>query len=116
MIYHDNETGKVVAFNWPSNSKTWESQIQNRDNVQLFLVKGRLFLYTKDNKLYEIDTETGATISEREIKELYPFDTTTISFSINRLEDYFGEKYFKVYGDEIYYTTEQSLLVSAKLD
>ena len=116
LIYHDKETGKVAAFNWPSNSKIWESQIQNRDIGQLFLVEERLFLYTKNNKLYEIDTENGATISEREIKEIYPFDTPIISFSINRLEDYFGEKYFKVYGDEIYYTTEKSRLVSAKLE
>ena len=116
LIYHDKESGKVVAINWPSHSKTWESQIQNRDVGQLFLVKDRLFLYTKNNFLYEINVENGQTISEREIKELYPFDTSIIPFSINRLEDYFGERYFKIFGDEIYYTTEQSLLVSARLD
>ena len=116
LIYHDNQSGKVVAFNWPSQSKTWESEIQNRDVGQLFLVKERLFLYTKNNFLYEINVENGQTISEREIKELYPFDTSIIPFAINRLEDYFGERYFRIYGDEIYYTTEQSLLVSARLD
>ena len=116
LIYHDKESGKVVAINWSSQSKTWESEIQNRDVGQLFLVKDRLFLYTKNNFLYEINVENGQTISEREIKELYPFDTSIIPFAINRLEDYFGERYFKIYGDEIYYTTEQSLLVSARLD
>lgn len=116
FLYHENISGKVFAFDWVNGITIWESALQDRDVGQLFLVGERLFLYTKNQKLFEIDIETGQTISEVETKELYPFDHPLIAFSVDRLEDYFGEKYFKISGDEIYYCTAQSRIVSARLE
>lgn len=115
FIYHENGSGKVFAYDWINGTHIWESAVQSRDLGQLFLVKDRLFLYTKNQKLFELDIENGQTLSETETKELFPFNRALISFSIQRLEEYFGETYFKISGDEIYYTTAQSRLVSARL-
>ncbi len=116
FFFHDNITGKVFAFNWLTRTILWESEIQDRDVGQLFLVSNRLFLYSKNNNLYELNTENGNTISEKEIKVLLPFEIATVSYAVNRLEDSFGEEYFRISGDEIYYTTEKSTVVSARLE
>ncbi|RKR06496.1 hypothetical protein CLV91_3351 [Maribacter vaceletii] len=116
LFFHDNITGKVFAFNWLTKTIIWESEIQNREVGQLFLVSNRLFLYSKNNNLYEINTEKGNTISEKEIKVLLPFEVATVSYAVNKLEDSYGEEYFRISGDEIYYTTEKSTVVSARLE
>ncbi|WP_162416542.1 PQQ-binding-like beta-propeller repeat protein [Cyclobacterium roseum] len=116
FLYHDNGSGKVFAYDWINGNQVWDSAVQSRDVGQLFLVKDRLFLYTISQKLFELDMENGQTLSETETKELFPFDRATISFSIDRVEEYFGQAYFKISGDEIYYTTAQSRLVSARLE
>ena len=113
LFFHDNITGKVFAFNWLTKTIIWESEIQNREVGQLFLVSNRLFLYSKNNNLYELNTENGTIISKKEIKTLLPFEIATASYAVNRLEDGYGEEYFRISGDEIYYTTEKSTLVSA---
>ncbi|WP_291869984.1 hypothetical protein [Maribacter sp.] len=115
FLFHDKITGKVFAFDWVSKTMIWESQVQNRDIGQLFLVKERLFLYDKKNSIYELNLENGHTVSEIKTKKLLPFETATISYSVNRLEDFFGEEYFKISDDEIYYTTEKSTIISARL-
>ncbi|WP_298487212.1 PQQ-binding-like beta-propeller repeat protein [uncultured Maribacter sp.] len=116
LFFHDTITGKVFAFNWFTKTIIWESKIQSREVGQLFLVSNRLFLYSKNNNLYELNTENGTTISEKEIKVLLPFEIATVSYAVNRLEDGYGEEYFRIFGDEIYYTTEKSTVVSARLE